>query len=32
MPIRIKHNYIPVVNRKDGVIRPDWTDDGIFVA
>jgi len=22
----------PMVNMKDGVIRPDWPDDGIFVA
>lgn len=31
-PIRIKHNYIPMVNMKDGVIKADWPDDGIFVA
>ncbi|MSR65313.1 MAG: Lrp/AsnC family transcriptional regulator [Verrucomicrobiae bacterium] len=31
-PIRIKHNYIPMVNMKDGVIKRDWPDDGIFVA
>lgn len=31
-PIRIKHNYIPMVNMKDGVLKSDWPDDGIFVA
>ena len=31
-PIRIKHNYIPMVNMRDGVIKQDWPDEGIFVA
>ena len=31
-PIRIKHNYIPMVNMRDGVIKKDWPDEGIFVA
>jgi DNA-binding Lrp family transcriptional regulator len=30
-PIRIKHNYIPMVNMKDGVLKRDWPDEGIFV-
>jgi DNA-binding Lrp family transcriptional regulator len=31
-PIRIKHNYIPMVNMKEGIIKSDWPDEGIFVA
>jgi DNA-binding Lrp family transcriptional regulator len=31
-PIRIFHNYIPLVNMDRGVINPDWSKDGIFVA
>ncbi|HUJ72010.1 MAG TPA: Lrp/AsnC family transcriptional regulator [Verrucomicrobiae bacterium] len=31
-PIRIFHNYLPSVNMDKGVLRPDWTDDAIFVG
>jgi DNA-binding Lrp family transcriptional regulator len=31
-PIRIFHNYVPLVNMDKGVLRPDWTDDAIFVG
>jgi len=31
-PIRIFHNYLPSVNMNRGVLRPDWTDDAIFVG
>lgn len=31
-PIRVFHNYIPMVNMRHGVLRPDWTDDAIFVG
>jgi DNA-binding Lrp family transcriptional regulator len=31
-PIRIFHNYVPLVNMDKGVLHPDWTDDAIFVG
>jgi DNA-binding Lrp family transcriptional regulator len=31
-PIRIFHNYVPLVNMKKGVLRADWTNDAIFVG
>ncbi|HUJ09649.1 MAG TPA: Lrp/AsnC family transcriptional regulator [Verrucomicrobiae bacterium] len=31
-PIRIFHNYVPLVNMEKGVLRSDWTDDAIFVG
>lgn len=31
-PIRIFHNYVPLVNMRDGVLRSDWPADGIFVG
>jgi DNA-binding Lrp family transcriptional regulator len=31
-PIRIFHNYVPLVNMSKGVLRPDWTDEAIFVG
>jgi len=31
-PIRIFHNYVPLVNMNKGVLRPDWTDEAIFVG
>ena len=31
-PIRVFHNYVPLVNMDKGVLRPDWTDDAIFVG
>ncbi len=31
-PIRIFHNYVPLVNMSKGILRPDWTDDAIFVG
>ena len=31
-PIRIFHNYVPLVNMERGVLRTDWTDDAIFVG
>jgi DNA-binding Lrp family transcriptional regulator len=31
-PIRIFHNYVPLVNMNKGVLHPDWTDDAIFVG
>jgi DNA-binding Lrp family transcriptional regulator len=31
-PIRVFHNYVPLVNMHKGVLRGDWTDDAIFVG
>ena len=31
-PIRVFHNYVPLVNMHKGVLRDDWTDDAIFVG
>jgi len=31
-PIRIFHNYVPLVNMEKGVLRGDWADDAIFVG
>ncbi len=31
-PIRIKHNYVPMVNMEEGIIKPDWPDEAIFVV
>ncbi|HTS18081.1 MAG TPA: winged helix-turn-helix transcriptional regulator [Verrucomicrobiae bacterium] len=31
-PIRVFHNYVPMVNMDKGVLRNDWTDDAIFVG
>jgi len=31
-PIRIFHNYLPMVNMERGVIRSDWRDAAIFVG
>ncbi len=31
-PIRIFHNYVPLVNMRLGVINHDWPKDGIFVG
>ena len=31
-PIRVFHNYVPLVNMDKGVLRGDWTDDAIFVG
>jgi DNA-binding Lrp family transcriptional regulator len=31
-PIRIFHNYVPLVNMSKGILRPDWTDEAIFVG
>jgi DNA-binding Lrp family transcriptional regulator len=31
-PIRIFHNYVPLVNMSKGVLRTDWPADGIFVG
>ena len=31
-PIRIFHNYVPLVNMSEGVLRTDWTDEAIFVG
>ena len=31
-PIRIFHNYVPLVNMRNGVLREDWPVDGIFVG
>ena len=31
-PIRIFHNYVPLVNMQKGVLRTDWTDEAIFVG
>ena len=31
-PIRMLRNYLPDVNMQNGVIRPDWTDEAIYVA
>ena len=31
-PIRVFHNYVPLVNMDKGVLRGDWTDDAILVG
>jgi DNA-binding Lrp family transcriptional regulator len=31
-PIRIFHNYVPLVNMRDGVLSDDWPKDAIFVG
>jgi DNA-binding Lrp family transcriptional regulator len=31
-PIRVFHNYVPLVNMHNGVLRDDWTNDAIFVG
>jgi DNA-binding Lrp family transcriptional regulator len=31
-PIRVFHNYVPLVNMRNGVLREDWPVDGIFVG
>jgi DNA-binding Lrp family transcriptional regulator len=31
-PIRIFHNYVPLVNMRQGVISTDWPRDAIFVG
>jgi DNA-binding Lrp family transcriptional regulator len=31
-PIRVFHNYVPLVNMHQGVVRDEWTDDAIFVG
>ncbi len=31
-PIRVFHNYVPLVNMHQGVLRDDWTNDAIFVG
>jgi DNA-binding Lrp family transcriptional regulator len=31
-PIRVFHNYVPMVNMHHGVLRGDWTNDAIFVG
>ena len=30
-PFRIHHNYIPLFNMENGIIKKDWLDDWIFV-
>ena len=30
-PVRRLHNYLPVVNMKEGFVVEDWPDDAIFV-
>ena len=31
-PIRIFHNYVPLVNMLQGVISSDWPGDAVFVG
>jgi DNA-binding Lrp family transcriptional regulator len=31
-PIRIFHNYVPLVNMRQGVVSADWPQDAIFVG
>jgi DNA-binding Lrp family transcriptional regulator len=31
-PIRIFHNYVPLVNMRAGVISANWPQDGVFVG
>src|SRR5579862_6797863 len=31
-PIRVFHNYVPLVNMHHGVLRGDWTNDAIFAG
>jgi len=30
-PIRIFHNYLPMVNMKNGIIKDEWSDEAILV-
>lgn len=30
-PIRLFHNYLPMVNMKNGIIKDNWNDSAIFV-
>jgi DNA-binding Lrp family transcriptional regulator len=31
-PIRLMHNYLPMQNLKNGIIKPEWPDSSIFVG
>ncbi len=31
MPLRVLHNYMPMFNMKNGIIKRDWSKDKIFV-
>jgi len=31
-PVRIFHNYVPLVNMRQGVLNPDWPKDAVFVG
>ncbi|HUK82991.1 MAG TPA: winged helix-turn-helix transcriptional regulator [Verrucomicrobiae bacterium] len=31
-PVRIFHNYVPLVNMRQGVLNPDWPNDAVFVG
>ena len=31
-PVRVFHNYVPLVNMRRGVLNPDWPKDAVFVG
>jgi DNA-binding Lrp family transcriptional regulator len=31
-PVRIFHNYVPLVNMREGVVSPEWPKDAIFIG
>ncbi|MBW2983795.1 winged helix-turn-helix domain-containing protein [Candidatus Woesearchaeota archaeon] len=31
LPIRLHHNYLPIMNMENGIIKEDWLDEWIFV-
>jgi DNA-binding Lrp family transcriptional regulator len=31
-PVRVMRNYLPLVNMKNGLMRPDWPDEAIYVG
>lgn len=31
-PIRVFHNYVPLVNMHNGVLREDWPQDAVFIG
>jgi len=31
-PVRVMRNYLPIVNMKNGLMKPDWPDEAIHVG
>jgi DNA-binding Lrp family transcriptional regulator len=32
LPVRVMRNYLPLVNMKNGLMKLEWPDDGIYVG